>query len=219
MTFLESLRASRLIGILRGIEATELPIVADACTKSGLGFVEITLNTKEALSKIAFLSELSEGRFQVGAGTVLSPQQLRDAVDAGAKFIVAPVLDPEVAQTALDLAIPYIPGALTPREVWNAFQIGASIVKLFPVQCFGPTYLRELRGPFGEIPLLACGGIRPDNLREYLEAGADAAAIGASTFKKEWLVTGNVAALTEALSALVSIVRAFDAKRASSVVL
>lgn len=213
MTFLDSLRASRLLGILRGVEATELPLVAEACTKSGLEFVEITLNTKEALSKISFLSEISEGCFRVGAGTVLSVAQLRAAVDAGAKFIVSPVLVPEVAKAAADLDVPYIPGALTPKEVWDAHQAGASITKLFPMQCFGPSYIRELRGPFGDIPLLACGGIRPDNLREFLDAGADAVALGASSFKREWLATANVLALTEALSTMVSIVRSFESKR------
>lgn len=215
MTFLDSLRASRLVGILRGVEATELPLVAEACTKAGLEFVEITLNTKEALSKISFLSEISEGCIRVGAGTVLSATQLREAVDAGAKFIVSPVLVPEVAKAAADLDVPYIPGALTPKEVWDAHQAGACITKLFPVQCFGPSYLRELRGPFGDIPLLACGGIRPDNLREYLDAGADAVALGASSFKREWLATANVLALTEALATMVGIVRAFESKRPS----
>jgi 2-dehydro-3-deoxyphosphogluconate aldolase / (4S)-4-hydroxy-2-oxoglutarate aldolase len=215
MTFLDSLRTSRLIGILRGVEATELSLVAEASTKAGLAFIEITLNTKEALSKISFLSELSEGRFQVGAGTVLSAAQLRAAVDAGARFIVSPILVPEVARAATELEIPYIPGALTPKEVWDACQAGASLVKLFPAQCFGPSYIRELRAPFGDIPLLACGGIRPDNLREYLDAGVDAVALGASSFKREWLAAGNIAALTDALATLVSIVKSFDSKRPS----
>jgi len=216
MTFLESLRTSRLVGILRDVEATELSLVAEACTKSGLEFVEITLNTKEALSKIAFLAELSEGRFRVGAGTVLSVGQMRAAVDAGAKFIVSPVLVPGVAEAAAELDVPYVPGALTPKEVWDAHQAGAAITKLFPIQCFGPNYLRELRGPFGEIPLLACGGIRPDNLREYLEAGADAVALGASSFRREWLATGNVTALTEALSDMVEVVKVFNTRRSNS---
>ena len=215
MTFLDSLRGSRLLGILRGVEATELPLVAEACIQSGLAFVEITLNTKEALSKIAFLSELSEGRFQVGAGTVLTVTDLRAAVDAGAKFIVSPVLVPEVAHAATDLGVPFIPGALTPKEVWEANRAGATITKLFPIQCFGPSYIRELRGPFGDIPLLACGGIRPENLREYLDAGVDAVALGASSFKREWLAAGNIAALADALSALVNIVKTHDSKRPS----
>lgn len=214
MTFLDALRLSRLIGILRGVEATELPLVAEVCTKSGLGFIEITLNTKEALAKIACLSELANGSFLVGAGTVLTCEQLRSAADAGARFAVSPVLIPKVAELASELEIPYIPGALTPSEVWSSHQAGAAITKVFPVQCFGPNYLRELRGPFGEIPLLACGGVSADNLRDYLEAGADAVAIGQGTFRREWLASGSIAPLTDALRSLVDIAKAFNARRA-----
>ena len=89
------------------------------------------------------------------------------------------------------------------------------MVKLFPIQYYGPSYVRELRGPFGDVPLLACGGIRPDNLREYLDAGVDAVAIGASSFKREWLAAGNVTALTDALSTMMNIAKSFDSKRPS----
>ena len=212
MNFLESLRRSRLMGILRGVEATELNMVAEVCTKTGLQFAEITLNTKDALTKISQLRELSRGAFHVGAGTVLSLPQLRAAVDAGAQFIVSPVFVTEMATAASKLAVPYIPGALTPSEVWQSSQAGACITKLFPIQYYGPSYVRELRGPFGNIPLLACGGIRPDNLREYLEAGADAAALGASTFKREWLATSNMNALTDALMQMIAIVQTFNSK-------
>jgi len=212
MNFLESLRCSRLIGILRGIEAAELNTLAEVCTKTGLEFVEITLNTKDALTKISQLRELSRGTFRVGAGTVLSLRQLQSAVDAGAQFIVSPVFVPEMAMAASKLAVAYIPGALTPNEVWQSSQGGACITKLFPIQYYGPSYVRELRGPFGDIPLLACGGIRPDNLGDYLEAGADAAALGASTFKREWLATSNLTALTDALTQMKTIVQAFNSK-------
>lgn len=212
MNFLESLQRSRLMGILRGVEAAELSTVAEVCTKTGLEFIEITLNTRDALTKISQLRELSGDTLRVGAGTVLSLPQLQAAVGAGAQFIVSPVFDTEMAMAASELAVPYIPGALTPNEVWQSSQAGACITKLFPIQYYGPSYVRELRGPFGNIPLLACGGIRPDNLRQYLEAGADAAALGASTFKREWLATGNLIALTGALMQMINIVEAFNAK-------
>jgi len=208
MSFVESLRHSRLLAILCGVKGDELPLLAEACRKSRLRFVEITLNTPDALSKITSLQRLSEGSFEVGAGTVLSAEQARDAVDAGAQFIVAPVLNLEVARAAQDLGVPYIPGALTPKEVWDAYQAGATIVKVFPIRCYGPSYVQELRGPFGDIPLLGCGGIRQGNLREYLDAGADAVALGASTFRREWLETGNLSALVESLDSLVAIAEA-----------
>ena len=215
MTFLDAMRRSRLLAILRGVQARELPLVAEACNRTGLGWVEITLNTNEALSKIASLRDLSKGNFEVGAGTVLSAHQAREAVAAGARFVIAPVLDLEVARAARDLGVPYIPGALTPHEVWSAYQAGATMVKLFPARCFGPSYVQELRGPFGEIPFLGCGGIRQDNLREYLDAGVDAVALGASVFRRDWLAAGNLTALLDALGTLIAIVHSFEAERAT----
>lgn len=203
-----------MIGILRGVESHELALVANACLQAGLSCIEITLNTSEAFSKIALLNERSQGQLNVGAGTVLSAHQVREAVSAGAQFIVAPILDLEVARAARDLGIPYIPGALTPKEVWDAHQAGAAMIKLFPIKVYGASYIPELRGPFGDIPLLACGGVRPDNLLEYLEAGVDAVALGAGTFRREWLSAGNLMALTEALRALIAVVNAFEASRA-----
>jgi 2-dehydro-3-deoxyphosphogluconate aldolase/(4S)-4-hydroxy-2-oxoglutarate aldolase len=213
MTFLDSLRASRLLGILRGIEYDELPIVHHVCNNSGLGFIEITMNTPMAAQKITALARLSKGKYQVGAGTVLNRAQFRHAVDAGASFIVSPVLVPEVADAATAEGIPFLPGALTPQDVYNCVRAGATVVKVFPVQCFGPNYLRELRGPFDSVPLLACGGIRPDNVAQYIECGADAVAVGSGTLKREWLRNKNVGELTAALSQLSNLARSSTSKR------
>jgi 2-dehydro-3-deoxyphosphogluconate aldolase/(4S)-4-hydroxy-2-oxoglutarate aldolase len=207
MDFLESIKSSRLIGILRGIESDELPTLDRACRESGLKFVEITMNTPGAIDKIAELNQLAKGEYQVGAGTVLSREHFHQAVEAGAKFVVSPVLVPEVAEAAVAARVPFLPGALTPQEVYACYNAGASLVKVFPVSCFGPTYIRELRGPFDKIPLLACGGIRADNLAAYFESGADAAAIGSGTFKREWLKNKDEKALTDALSAFTSLAR------------
>jgi 2-dehydro-3-deoxyphosphogluconate aldolase/(4S)-4-hydroxy-2-oxoglutarate aldolase len=207
MDFLESLRSSRLIGILRGIEFDELPTLDHACRESGLKFVEITMNTLDAIKKIGQLHQLAKGAYQVGAGTVLSREQFLRAVEAGAEFVVSPVLVPEVAEAAVTAHIPFLPGALTPQEVYACHNAGASLVKVFPVNCFGPTYIRELRGPFDKVPLLACGGIRTDNIATYLESGADAVAIGSGTFKREWLKNKDAKALTDALSAFTSLAR------------
>jgi len=215
MTFLDSLRRTRLVGILRGVEFGELQLVSRVCVSAKLEFVEITLNTRDALSKIASLIELSNGNLTVGAGTVLSVGELQDAASAGAKFIVSPVCDAAVAKAARDLDIPYIPGALTPQEIWNAHQLGATLVKVFPAQCYGPKYIRELRGPFAGIPLLACGGVGPSNVGEYLDAGIDAAALGGSTFQRSWLASDNTSALLDALQTVIAAVTAFEEKRHS----
>jgi 2-dehydro-3-deoxyphosphogluconate aldolase/(4S)-4-hydroxy-2-oxoglutarate aldolase len=161
-------------------------------------------NTPGAPDKIRALIRLAEGAFRVGAGTVLTVGEFRQSIDAGADFIISPVLVPEVAAMAVSEKVPFIPGALTPQEVYGAHVARATVVKVFPVQVFGPPYIRELRGPFDDIPLLACGGIRPNNIREYLKSGADAVAIGGGTLKRGWLRERNVAPLTAALRELIA---------------
>ncbi|MGC4064390.1 MAG: hypothetical protein QM784_07050 [Polyangiaceae bacterium] len=213
MAFLQSLRKSRLLGILRDVEFDELIVVAEACRTAHLQFVEVTMNTEDAATKIAELVRLADGAFQVGAGTVLTTHEFDAATRAGARFIVSPVLVREVAAVAQRAHVPYIPGALTPQDVYECNLAGATIVKIFPIQCFGPGYVKELRGPFRDVPLLACGGIRPDNLATYLESGADACALGASTFKRDWLRTKDTRTLARTLAELVTLADAANPTR------
>jgi 2-dehydro-3-deoxyphosphogluconate aldolase / (4S)-4-hydroxy-2-oxoglutarate aldolase len=199
MTFMRDFSKSPVIGIVRGLSLDEVGCLAQACHASGLGFVEITMNTDQACLKIERLrAALPEGVW-VGAGTVLSRTDVDDALAAGARFVVSPVVVPEVMDAAAAHGVPVLPGALTPQEIWDAHRRGATLVKVFPVQAFGPPYLRELRGPFATIPLLACGGVRAENTAEYLEAGATGVAVGASTLRRSWLAGGNVEALAGAL--------------------
>jgi 2-dehydro-3-deoxyphosphogluconate aldolase / (4S)-4-hydroxy-2-oxoglutarate aldolase len=203
MTFLAEFQASRVVGIVRGLALDEVSCLAQAAIGAGLRFLEITMNTEQACSKIARLrAELPDGVW-VGAGTVLSCRELDDAVAAGARFIVSPVLVPEVVEAAVARELPIMPGALTPQEIWQAHRAGATLVKVFPIQVFGPGYLKELRGPFGDLPLLACGGVNADNAADYLKAGATGLAIGASTIRRSWLKEGNTVALTESISKVI----------------
>lgn len=211
MTFLAEFQASRVVGIVRGLAQSEVSCLAQAAIGAGLQFLEITMNTEQACPKIARLrAELPESVW-VGAGTVLSRAQLDDAVAAGAKFIVSPVLVPEVVEAAVSRGLPVMPGALTPQEIWQAHRAGATLVKVFPIQVFGPGYLKELRGPFGDLPLLACGGINAKNAQDHLKAGATGLAIGQSTIRRSWLKDGDTPALTQAIA---EVIRAADASAA-----
>jgi 2-dehydro-3-deoxyphosphogluconate aldolase/(4S)-4-hydroxy-2-oxoglutarate aldolase len=123
----------------------------------------------------------------VGAGTVISKSDLDEALAAGASFIVMPICDREIVEICAKKGVPVFPGALTPREVLEAWQLGAAMVKVFPSDVFGPGYIKALKGPFDKLKLMAVGGVRLDNVGEYFSCGADAVAFGASVFKKEWL--------------------------------
>jgi 2-dehydro-3-deoxyphosphogluconate aldolase/(4S)-4-hydroxy-2-oxoglutarate aldolase len=100
--------------------------------------------------------------------------------------------------------IPVFPGALTPQEIYRARQAGAAMVKVFPAGYFGPKYFKEIKGPFADIPLLACGGVTPENVSDYFRHGADAAAFGASVFRKEWIERKDFGMIGEVIRRFVS---------------
>ncbi len=192
-----------LMGILRGIRDKELAPVLETILAAGLRAIEITMNTKGAAALIKRLADLAAGRILVGAGTVLTSDDLERALDAGARFIVMPTLVEAVVSRCVARAVPVFPGALTPQEIWTAWTAGATMVKVFPSSVFGPAYFREIAGPFPDIPLLACGGVGAHNLNEYFRCGARAASFGGSVFKREWMAQGAFDRIGEAVGALV----------------
>ena len=188
---LDRFRRLPLLGILRGIAPNDVAPLADAVVGAGLEAIEITMNTAGAPELIRAMVAAAGGRLMVGAGTVLDTDDLQGALDAGATFVVMPTLVREVVERCRDAAIPVFPGALTPQEIFNAWQAGATMVKVFPAGTFGPGYLREIKGPFRDIELLACGGVNADNMSAYFAAGATAVAFGNSVFRSEWLNEGS----------------------------
>ncbi|MCB9496334.1 MAG: bifunctional 4-hydroxy-2-oxoglutarate aldolase/2-dehydro-3-deoxy-phosphogluconate aldolase [Fibrobacteria bacterium] len=201
--FRSRLRASRLLAILRGIPDTSLIHLAEVISETRIGFVEVTMNTPNAGRQIERLRDLLGSEVMVGAGTVLSVSEARLAVKSGASFLVSPCLVPEVQAWADENGIPTLPGAFTPQEVWNAIRAGGSMVKVFPSHTAGgPTYIKELRGPFRDVPLLACGGVNASNASEYLRSGADALAFGGSVFPPSRLKEGDFEGIRSDLLAL-----------------
>jgi 2-dehydro-3-deoxyphosphogluconate aldolase/(4S)-4-hydroxy-2-oxoglutarate aldolase len=146
---------------------------------SGLQAIEITMNTEDALSIVSSNISSVPGGNLLGMGTIRNLQEARKAVDAGAMFFVTPNTDTDVIEFANANSVPIIAGALTPTEVYHAWSAGADMVKVFPCRPFGPDYIRELRGPYEQVPLVAVGGIAPENITDYFDAGASA--VGAST--------------------------------------
>lgn len=190
-----------ILGILRGIEAGCIDGLVDAVTSSGLYSIEITMNTKDSGKLIKKACRAALPRLAIGAGTVLDMKTLKTALDAGATFIVTPVLVEDVMKYCVKNRIPVFPGAFSPQEIYKAWQNGATMVKVFPAGILGPKYFREIKGPFNDIELLACGGVTPENLKDYFTNGASAAAFGASVFKKEWLDAKDFASIARAIGA------------------
>ena len=189
MMDIERFKRLPLLGILRGAELDSIEPLIETVIASGLRTIEITMNTRDAaelIKKTVRLSRKVDG-FAVGAGTVIDLKSLKGALDAGATFIVMPVLIKDIVSYCVKNKIPVFPGAFSPQEIYDAWTSGATMVKVFPSGLLGPEYFREIKGPFDKIELLACGGVTPENIKRYFAFGASAAAFGASVFKKEWL--------------------------------
>ena len=205
---LDRFRTLPLLGILRGIGAEDVAPLADVVADAGLPALEITMNTADAPALIRRLVAVTRGRVMVGAGTVLSVAALDAALAAGATFIVMPTLAADVVAHCRAAGVPCFPGALTPQEIFAAWTAGAAMVKVFPAGCFGPAYFKEVKGPFRDIELLACGGVDADNMGAYFAAGASAVAFGASVFRADWLRAGEYARIGEHVGRLVQACRA-----------
>ncbi|HOY10107.1 MAG TPA: bifunctional 4-hydroxy-2-oxoglutarate aldolase/2-dehydro-3-deoxy-phosphogluconate aldolase [Candidatus Omnitrophota bacterium] len=192
-----------VLGILRGGDKEILPALAETLVAAGLKTVEITMNTPQAVGMIRQMVRSADGRLTVGAGTVLTREDAKAACDAGATFIVSPVLIGEVADFCVNQAIPFFPGALTPQEIYQAWHAGAAMVKVFPAKFFGPDYFREIKGPFEDVALLACGGVTPGTLSAYFASGASAVAFGGSVFRRELLNPSGLSRIEEDVRLLI----------------
>ena len=170
------------LGIIRGASSNSIQGLLTACILGGLKFVELTLNSKGALPLIELASNEFSDDICIGAGTVVTLLDATQAVDAGAKFIVSPTLNTDVASFCNEKKIAYFPGALSPNEIELSWISGATMVKVFPASQMGPDYFRAILGPFDEVLLMAVGGINSLNAVQYLQAGASVLAIGGSVF-------------------------------------
>ena len=196
---IDRFRKQPILGILRDITQEQIPPLFETIISSGLKSVEITMNTQDAPALIKQAVRLSKGKLMIGAGTVVDMKLLKSALSAGASFIVMPVLVKDVVRYCVKNKIPVFPGALSPQEIYQAWEAGATMVKVFPAGFFGPKYFREIKGPFKDVELLACGGVTAENMPEYFLNGASAIAFGASVFRKEWLISKDFSKIEEAI--------------------
>ena len=203
---IQNFKQHPVLGILRGITEPMIESIVDASVAAGLQSVEITMNTKDAPLLIKKMINYAKGKLTIGAGTVLSMSELDAALNAGASFIVMPVLIEDVTDFCAKNNIPNFPGALSPTEIYKAWNAGATMVKVFPANVFGINYFKEIKGPFNDIKLLATGGVSAENAQLFLKSGADAVSFGASIFKKEWLETNRFDLIQSEIKKLVDAV-------------
>jgi 2-dehydro-3-deoxyphosphogluconate aldolase/(4S)-4-hydroxy-2-oxoglutarate aldolase len=191
-----TLREVGIIPVIRSASADAAVAVVDALQNAGLTVAEITMTVPNAMDAIGAVAKRYSETVLVGAGTVTDAEMARRAVEAGARFIVSPCLVPDVIDTAQRAEVAVLPGALTPGEVFEAFRTGGDMVKVFPAQSVGgASYLRALRGPFPDIPLVPTGGVTLENIAELFQAGAAAVGVGTALITRDALARRDYAAI------------------------
>jgi 2-dehydro-3-deoxyphosphogluconate aldolase / (4S)-4-hydroxy-2-oxoglutarate aldolase len=189
--FLERLSVTGVVAVIRAPSADAAFAMSQALVRGGVLGIEITFSTPGAPDAIARARRELPSAL-VGAGTVLEQAQLEAAADAGAAFLVSPHFDEALVASARERGVPFLAGALTPTEVVRAWRAGVACVKLFPGSVVGPSYVKALRGPLPQIPLMPTGGVDEGNLAEWLAAGAVAVGMGGA------LATGSLEAIEAA---------------------
>lgn len=196
-SWLDRVRQQQAIAVIRSPQFELGLNMARAIAAGGMELIEITWDSDRAADLIQTLRvELPD--CVIGTGTLLTLDQLKDAIAAGAKFLFTPHVNLELIQTAVAQQVPIIPGAFSPTEIVTAWQAGGASVKVFPIQALGGAeYIRSLQGPLGDIPLIPTGGVTISNAKSFLEAGAIAVGLSGQLFPKEAIATKNWALITQ----------------------
>jgi 2-dehydro-3-deoxyphosphogluconate aldolase/(4S)-4-hydroxy-2-oxoglutarate aldolase len=171
----EAVIRSGIVAVLRAKTADGFAAVADVLVESGITALEVTLTSAGAIDALGGLRRQLPSTVAIGAGTVLTLDDATAAVDAGAAFLVSPILDLELMGSS---PVPFYPGTRTPTEIFQAYRAGAPLVKLFPAAGLGPSFLRDVRGPLPQVPIMPTGGIKIEAIADWLLAGAKAVGLG-----------------------------------------
>lgn len=180
-----------VIGIMRNFPVEHTTKTVTKFHETGLTTLEVTLNSKDATQTIKQLVNDFGDTLNIGAGTVCSLNDLDAAIGAGSQFIVTPIINEEVIKKCVSLNIPIFPGAYTPSEIYKAWSLGATMIKLFPASSAGPSYFKDVLAPLNNVKLIATGGITLENFTQYLKAGAIGVGIGSNLFPKTIIDNGS----------------------------
>lgn len=210
---IEMIEKEKIVVIVRGIPQEKMIHLAEAMYKGGIRFLEITFSAdgsiadEETAKSIKLLAEHFADKMYIGAGTVLTVQQVEETKAAGGRFIISPDANPAVIRKTKELGMISMPGALSPTEIQLAHSCGADFVKLFPAADMGAGYVKAIKAPLSHIKLLAVGGINENNMTDYLQAGVCGFGIGSNIVSKKLVEMDDYAAITALAKKYVSVVR------------
>ncbi|GGB31946.1 bifunctional 4-hydroxy-2-oxoglutarate aldolase/2-dehydro-3-deoxy-phosphogluconate aldolase [Virgibacillus dakarensis] len=182
---LNKLVSSGIVAVVRKIDPDKVTPLVDSLVAGGVTGIEITMNSKNSLEKISELKSKYGEQTVVGAGTVLNQKQAKEAIVAGADFIFAPTLDRDTIEYTKREGKIMIPGAFTPTEIYQGYIWGADIIKVFPASVLGPKFIKDIKGPLGEIQVMPTGGISLNNIKSFFETGSIAVGVGGSLVQSE----------------------------------
>ncbi|HZJ83295.1 MAG TPA: bifunctional 2-keto-4-hydroxyglutarate aldolase/2-keto-3-deoxy-6-phosphogluconate aldolase [Clostridia bacterium] len=197
-----------LVAVIRAESSEQAFRIAEACAKGGVVGIEITFTVPGADKLIRDLSSVyaNSGEILIGAGTVMDPETARIAILAGAQYIVSPYLDVETVKLCNRYRIPCMPGAMSIKEVVEAMEAGADIVKIFPGELFGPKIIKSILGPIPHAKLMPTGGVSVDNVGEWIKAGA--VAVGAGSALTGGAKTGDYESITRVAKEFITKIKA-----------
>lgn len=190
---IETLRQKRLIAIVRLEDLSESVELAKALVQGGVFLLEFTLTNPAAIQAIAATRKAfgQNPSVSIGVGSVRKVDQAKAAIDAGAQFVVSPILNKDVIEACVQVQVPIVCGAFSPTEIARAWDAGASMVKVFPARGLGPSYIRDILAPMPEIELIPTGGIDLGNMQSYFDAGAVAVGVGGKLIDQRTIEAGN----------------------------
>ena len=205
---LDRIQEVGVLAVLRG-PSRELTLkMVDALIQGGVIGIEITYSTPNAAEVVKSLDDTFGDQIVLGMGTLTKPEQVEEALGAGATFLVSPHTSPTLGAEMAKSGVPVMMGALTPSEVVQAVEMGSDVVKIFPGSLGGPSYMKALKGPFPGIPMMPTGGVSESNLVDWFKAGAFAVGAGSNLCPKELAAAGEFDKITEIAKNFMAAIRA-----------
>lgn len=183
--------------VIRMTETDKLLRVAEAIAEGGIPAVEVTMTVPGAVEMIEAVNREMGDDVLLGVGSVTTPQQVREAVDAGARYVVSPIFKEEVVEATLAEGTVAMPAGFTPTEIQRAHEAGADFVKVFPASVLGTKFVKAVRAPLPHLKLVPTGGVSLDNAGDWINAGASLVGVGSALLDKEAIAAGDYAVLTD----------------------
>ena len=205
--YLQMVADAGVVAVIRAPSSDQLPDIARALLDGGVPSIEVTMTTPNAIRGIEKLATQFGDRAVIGVGTVLDAATARDAIQAGAQFVVSPTFEPDVVATTLRYGKISIPGAFTPTEILRAWNAGADVVKVFPSTALGPSYFKDILAPLPQLRLTPTGGVDLKNAGEWIKAGAVFVGAGSALVSKDAMTKGDWASITASARAFVEAIR------------